>query len=173
MHRCTFHTLTICCCCSAAKLCPTPGDPMACTMTGLPVLRYIPEFAETISIESVMLSNHFILCHCFLFLYSLFPILMVFSTELALCISWPKYWSFSFNLSNEYSGLISFRIDRSDLLAVQRMLRRLLQQHNSKATVLQHSAFMVQLSHPYMTIRKIIALTRQTFAGKVMSLLAV
>ena len=130
MHRCTFHTLIICCCCSAAKFCPTPGNHMACTMTGLPVLHYIPEFAETISIESVMLPNHFILCHCFLFLYSLFPSLMVFSTELALCISWSKYWSF--NLSNEYSGLISFRIDRSDLLAVQRILRSLLQQHNQK-----------------------------------------
>ena len=123
MHRCTYHTLTICCCCSAAKLCPTPCHPMDCTMTGLPVLHYIPEFAQTVSFESVMLSNHVILYDCLLFLHSLFSSLMVFATELALCISWPKYWSFSVNPSNEHSGLISFRIDRFDLLAVQRILR--------------------------------------------------
>ena len=91
MHKCTFHTLTIYCCCSAAKLCLTPCNPMDCTMTGLPVLHCIPEFAQTISIESVMLSNHFILCHCLLFLHSLFPSLMVFATELALCISCPTW----------------------------------------------------------------------------------
>ena len=88
-----------------------------------PVLHYIPEFAQTVSFESVMLSNHVILYDCLLFLHSLFSSLMVFATELALCISWPKYWSFSVNPSNEYSGLISFRIDRFDLLAVQRILR--------------------------------------------------
>ena len=171
MHRCTCHTLTICFCCSAAKLCPTPCDPMDCTMTGLPVLHYIPEFAQTISFESVMLSNRVILCHCLLFLHSLFPSLMVFATELALCISWPKYWSFSVNPSNEYSRLISFRIDRFDLLAVQRILKSLLQQHNSKTTVLQHSAFMVQLSHPYMSTGKTIALIIWTLVSKMMSLL--
>ena len=126
------------------------------------------------SIESVMPSNCLILCRPLLLLPSILPSIGVFSNESVLCNRWPKYWSFSFSFSpsNEYSGLISFRIDWFDLLAVQGTLRSLLQHHSSKASVLQHSAFlMVQLSHPYMTTGKIIALTRQTFVGKVASLL--
>ena len=126
------------------------------------------------SIESVMPSNHLILCHPFLFLPSIFPSIRVFSNESVFHIRWPKYWSFSFSISpsNEYSGLISFGIDWFDLLAVQESLKSLLQHHSSKASILRCSAFfMVQLSHPYMTTGKIIALTRQTFVGKVMSLL--
>ena len=126
------------------------------------------------SIESVMSSNHLILCHPLLLLPSIFPSLRVFSIESVLCIRWPKYWSFSFSIgpSNEYSGLISFRIDWFDLLAVQGTLKSLLQHHPSKASILQCSAFfIVQISHPHMTTRKTIALTRQTFVGKVMSLL--
>ena len=123
------------------------------------------------SIESVMPSNHLILCHPLLFLPSIFPSIRVFSNESALRIRWPKYWSFSFSISpcNEYSGLISFMIDWFEL-AVQGTLKSLLQHHSSKASVLQHSPFFtVQLSHPYMTTGKTIALTRQTFVGKVMS----
>ena len=125
------------------------------------------------SIESVTPSNHFILCHALL-LPSIFPRIRVFSNGLALHISWPKYWSFSFSISpsNEYPGLISFRMDWLDLLAVQGTLKSLLQQHNTKASILWHSAFfIVQLSHLYMTTGKTIALTRWTFVGKVMSLL--
>ena len=122
----------------------------------------------------VMPSNHLILC-CHLFLPpSIFPSIRVFSNESALLIRWPKSWNFSFNISasNEHSGLISFRTDWLDLLAVQGTLKSLLQHHSSKAPILQHSDFfIVQLSHPYMTIRKTIALTRRTFVGKVMSLL--
>ena len=126
------------------------------------------------SIVSVMPSNHLILCHPLLLLPSIFPSIRVFPNELALCIRWPKYWSFSFNISpsNEYSGLISFRMDWFDLLAVQGTLKSLLQHHSSNTSVLQHSAFfIVQFSHPYMTNGKTIALTRRTFVGKVMSLL--
>ena len=126
------------------------------------------------SIESVMPSSHHILCHPLLLLPSIFPRIRVFSNESALCISWPKYWSFSFNISpsNEHLGLISFRMDWLDLLAVQGTLKSLLQHHSSKASILRHTAFfMVQLSHPYMTTGKTIALTRWTFVGKVMSLL--
>ena len=118
-----------------------------------------------------MPSNHLILCHPLL--PSVFPSIRVFSSESVLHIRWPKYWSFSFNISpsNEHPGLITFRMDWLDLLAVQETLRRL-HHHSSKASVLWHSAFfMVQLSHPYMTTRKIIAFNRQTFVGKVMSLL--
>ena len=126
------------------------------------------------SIEFVMPSNYLILC-CPLFPPpSIFPSIRVFSNESALHIRWPKYWSFSFNISpsNEYSGLISFRMDRLDLLAVQGTLKSLLQHHSSKASILLHSAFfIVQLSRPYMTTGKTIALTRWTFVGKVMSLL--
>ena len=125
-------------------------------------------------IESVMLSNHLILCHPLFFLPSIFPSIRVFSNKSALHIEWPKYWNFSFNISpsNEYSGLISFRMDWLGLLAVQGTLKSLLQHHTSKASILQHSAFFtVQLSHPYMTTGKTIALTRWTFIGKVMSLL--
>ena len=122
----------------------------------------------------VMPSNHLILCRPFLLLPSIFPRIRVFSNESALHIRWPKYWSFSFSVSssNEYSGLISFRIDWLDLLAVQGSLKSFLQHHSSKASVLQHLAFfMVQLSHLCMTTGKTIALTRWTFVGKVMSLL--
>ena len=121
-----------------------------------------------------MPSNHLILCCPLLFLPSLFPSIRVFSNESALCIRWPMYWSFSFSISpsSEYSGLISFRIDWLDLLRVQGTLKSLFQHHSSKASILQRSAFfMVQLSHPYMTTGKTIALTRQIFVDKVMSLL--
>ena len=121
-----------------------------------------------------MPSNHLSLCHSLLFLPSIFPSIRVFSSESALCIRWPKYWSFSFGISpsNEYSRLASFRIYWFDLLAVQMTLKSLLQHHSSKASILWQSAFFtVQLSHPYMTSRKTIALTRRTFVGKVMSVL--
>ena len=126
---------------------------------------------KLMSIDSVMPSKHLILC-LLLLLPSIFPSTRIFSNESALCIRWPKYWSFSFRISpsNEYSGLISFRMDWLDLLAVQGTLKSLLQHHSSKASILQHSAFfMVQLSHPYMTTGKTIALTRRIFVGKVMS----
>ena len=126
------------------------------------------------SIESVMPSNHLILCRPLLLLPSIFPSIRVFSNELVLHMRWPKYWSFSFNISpsNEHSGLISFRMNWLDLLAVQGTLKSLLQYHSSKASILRHSAFLrVQPSHPYMTTGKTLALTRWTFVGKVMSLL--
>ena len=125
------------------------------------------------SIELEMPSNHLILCHPLLLLPSIFPIIRVFSDKSVLRIRWPKYWSFSFSISpsNEYSELFSFRVDRLDLLAVQVTLKSLLQHHSSKASVLQLSvSFMVQLSHPYMTTGKTIALTVWTTVGKVMSL---
>ena len=126
------------------------------------------------SIESVVPSNHLILCRPLLLLPSIFPSIRVFSNESALRIRWPKYWSFSFNISpsNEHPGLISFRMDWLDLLAVRGTLKSLLQHHSSKASILQCSVFFrVQLSHPYMTTGKTIALTRWTFVDKVMSLL--
>ena len=126
------------------------------------------------SIESVMPSNHLILCCPLLLPPSIFPRIRVFSNESALLIRWPNYWSFSFKISpsNEYSGLISFRIDWFDLLAVQGTLKSLLQHHNLKSSILRHSAlFMVRLSHLYMTTGKTIALTIRTSVGKVMSLL--
>ena len=129
---------------------------------------------KLMSIESVMPSNHLILCHPLLFLPSIFPSIRVFSNESLLHIRWLKYWSFSFSISpsNEYSGLIFFRMDWLDLLAVQGTLKSLLQHHSSKASILWRSAFfIVQLSHPYMTTAKTIALTRWTIVGKVMSLL--
>ena len=120
----------------------------------------------------VISSNHLILCHPLFLLPSIFPSIRVFSNRSVLCIRWPKYCSFSISPSNEYSGLSSFRMDCFDLLAVQGTLKSLLQHHSSKAPILQHSAFfMVQLSHSYMTTGKTIVLTRQTFVGKVMSLL--
>ena len=125
------------------------------------------------SIEWVMPSNHLILCHPLLHPPSIFPSIRVFSNESVIGIRWPKYWSFSFSISpsNDYSGLISFRIDWFDLLAVQGTLKGLLQHHSSKASILRHSAFfIVQISHPYMTIGKTIALARWTFVGQVMSL---
>ena len=129
---------------------------------------------KPMSIVSVMPSNHLILCHPVFLLPSIFPSIRVFSNESALCIRWPKYWSFSFNISPsiEHSGLISFRMDWLDLLAVQGTLKSLLQHHSSKASVLWSlSFFMVQISHPYITTGKMIALTRRIFVGKVMSLL--
>ena len=122
-----------------------------------------------------MPSKHVILCHPLLHLSSTFPSIRVFSNESALCIRWPNYWSFSFNInpSNEHSGRISFRMDWLDLVAVQGTLKSLLQHHSSKASILHCSAFfIIQLSHLYMTAGKIIALTRWTFVGKVMSLLS-
>ena len=126
------------------------------------------------SIKLVMTYNHLILCHPLLLPPSIFPRIRAFSKESVLCIRWPRYWNFSFSISpsNEYSRLISFRVDWFDLLAIQGALKSLLQYHNSKATILWHSAiFMVQVSDPYMTPGKIIALTRQTFVRNVMSLL--
>ena len=130
---------------------------------------------KVMSTESVMLSNHLILCHSLLLLPSILPNIQVFSNESALHIRWPKYWSFSFNISssNEHPGLISFRMDWLDLLAVQGTLKSLLQPHSSKASILRCSAFFtVQLSHPYMTTGKTIALNRQTFVVNIMSLLS-
>ena len=129
---------------------------------------------KPMSIELVMPSNHLVLCCPPFLLPSIFPSIRVFSNESALCIRWPKYWNFSFSINpfNEYSGLISFRMDWLDLLAVQGTLKSLLQQHSSKASILWRSAFfVVQLSHPYMTTGKTIALTRRTFVDKVMFLL--
>ena len=133
-----------------------------------------PSLLKLMSIELVMPSNHLILCHPLLLLPSIFPSIMVFSNESVLRIRWPKYWSFSFSISppNEYLGLISLRMNWLDLLAVQGTPKILLQHHSSKAWILRRSAFFrVQLSHPYMTTGKTIALTRQTFVGKLMSLL--
>ena len=138
--------------------CPSPY-PRACS--------------NSMSIESVMPPSHLFLCHPLPLLLSTFPSIRVFSNELAICIRWPKFWSFSFSISpsNEYSGLISFRTHWFDLLAVQRTLKNLLQHHSSKASILQPSAlFMVQFSHPYMTTRKSIALTIWTFVSKLMLL---
>ena len=133
---------------AGAQSCPTLSHPMDCSMPGLPVLDHLPESAQTMSIESVMPSNHLILC-CPLLLPSVFPSIRVFFSESALHIRWPKYCSFSISPSNEYSRLISFRIDWFDL-AVQGILKSLLQHHTSKASILWRSAFfMVQLSHPW------------------------
>ena len=139
-------------------------NPMDCTMPGLPVHH------QLVSIESVMPSNHLILCHPLLLLPSIFPSIRVFSNKSALCVRWPKYWSFSFSISpsNEHSGLLSFRMDWLDLLAVQGTLKSRLQHHSSKASILHCSAFsIVQLSHPYMATGKTIALTRWTFVDNV------
>ena len=147
---------------------------MDCNTPGLPVQHNSSSLLKLMSIESVMPSNHLTLCHPLLLPSSIFPIIRVFSNESVLHIRWPKDWSFSFNFSpsNEYSELISFRMDWLDLLAFQGTLKSLLQHHTSKASILQHSAFLtVQLSHPYMTTGKTIALSRWTFVGKVMSLL--
>ena len=148
---------------------------MDCSTPGLPVHHQLPEFTHTdVYIESVMPYNHLIFCHPLLLLPSISPSIRVFSNESALHIRWPKYWSFSSNisLSNEHPGRISFRMDWLELLAVQGTLKSLLQHHSSKASILRHSAFItIQLSHLYMTTGKTIALTRQTFVGKVMSLL--
>ena len=143
-------------------------------MPDLPSIANSQCLLKLMSIESVMPSNHLILCQSLLRLPSIFPRIRVFSKESVLRNRWPKYWRFSFSInpSNEYSGLISFRMDWLDLLAVQGTLKSLLQQHSSKASTLRCSAFfIVQLLHPYMTTGKTIALARQTFVGKVMSLL--
>ena len=147
---------------------------MDCSTPGFPVHYQLPELAQTHVHQSVIPSNHLILYRPLLLLPSIFPSIRVFSNESALYIRWPKYWSFSFNISpsNEYSELISFRIDWLDLLLVQRTLKNLPQHHRSKVSILLSSAFfIVQLSHPYMTTRKTTALTRWTFVSKVMSLL--
>ena len=146
---------------------------MDCSTPGFPVCHQLLELAQTHSKESGLPSNHLILCRPLL-LPSIFPSIRVFSTESVLHIKWPKYWSFSFSLSpsNEHPGLNSFRMNWLDLLAVQGTLKSLLQHHSSKASILQCSAFLTaQLSHPYMTTGKTIALARRTFVGKVMSLL--
>ena len=146
---------------------PQAGVECNSSLSFVSLLKYV-------SIELVMLSNHLILWHSLLLLPSIFPSVRVFSNESALHIRWPKDWRFSFsnNSSNEYSGLIFFRIGWFNILAVQRTLKSLLQCHSSKESVLQCSAFfIVQLSHPYMTTGKTIALTRRTLVGKVMSLL--
>ena len=149
---------------SVAQSCPILCDPMDCSTPGLPVHHQSQSLPKLMSIESVMPSNHLILCRPLL-LPSLFPSIRVFSNESALHIRWPEYWSFSISPSNEHSGLISFRMDWLDLLAVQGTLKSLLQHHSSKASIFQHSAFFtVQLSHPYMTTGKTIALTRQTLS---------
>ena len=159
---------------SVAQTCPTLCNPMNLSTPGLPVHHQLPEFTQLKFIESVMPSSLLILCHPLLLLPPIPPSIRFFSNESALCIRWPKYWSFSFSISssNEHPGLISFRMDWLDLLAVQGTLKSLLQHHSSKASILQHSAFFtIQFSHPYMTTGRIIAMTRQTFAGKVMILL--
>ena len=150
--------------------CPTLCNPVDCNMPGLPVHQQLPEFTQT--------HVHWVgdaILHCPLLLPpSVFPSIRVFSNESVLRIRWPKYWRFSFSISfsNKYLGLISLRMDWLNLLAVQGTLKSILQYHSSKASILRHSAFfIVQLSHPYMTTGKTIALTRWTFVGKVMSLL--
>ena len=145
---------------------------MDCSTTGFLVHHQIPQLAQTQSIKSELPSNHLIPCHPLLLLPSIFLGIRVFSNESVIHIRWPKYWSFSISPCNEHSGLISFMIDWFDLLAVQGTFKSLLQHHSSKASILQCSAFfIVQLSHPYMTTRKTIVLTRQAFVDKVMSLL--
>ena len=128
-------------CCSVAKSCLTLCKPMDCSTLDFPVLHYLLEFAQLTSIESLMSSSHLIFCHPLLLLPAIFPNIKVFSNESALHIRWPKYWSFSITPSKEYSGLISFRIDSFDLLAVQGTLKSLLQHHSFKASVRWHSAF--------------------------------
>ena len=160
----------ISCCCSALQSCLTLCDPMDCSTPGFPVdISPSPRVCP----HSCLLNNHLILCFPLLLLPSIFPSIRVLSSESVLCIRWPEYWSFNISPSNEYSGLISFRIDQFDLLVVLGTLKSLLlQNHCLKALILQHSAFfIVQLSHLYMTTGKTIALTIQTFIGKVMSLL--
>ena len=159
-------------CCSVTKSYLTLCDPMDGRTPAFLVLHCLQELLKFMFTESVMPSNHLILCRPLLLLPSIFPSIRVFSNESAVRIRWPKNWSFSISPSNEYSGLISFRIDWFDLLAVQGILKSLLQHHSLKASILRYSAFiMVQLSHPYMTTGKTTALTRRAFAGKVVSLL--
>ena len=159
---------------SVAQLCPTLYDPMDCSTPGLAVYHQHPGFIQTHVHWVADAIHHLILCCPLLLQPSIFPSIRVFSNESALRIRWPKYWSFSFSISasNEYSRLISFRMDWLDLIAVQGTLTSLLQHHSWKTSILRRSAFFIaQLSHPYMTTGKTIALTRRTFVGKVMSLL--
>ena len=149
-----------------------PHEPQACQASLS--INNSQSLSKLMSTESVMPSNNLILHHRLLLPPSIIPNIRVFSNESALCMRWPKYWTFSFNISpsNEYPGLISFRMDWLDLLAVQGTLKSLLQHHSSKTSILRHAAFfIVQLSHPYMTIGKTIAFTRWTFIDKVISLL--
>ena len=159
---------------SVAQSCLTLCNPMNCSTPGLPVHHQLPESTQTHCIELVMPSNHLILCHPVFLLSPILPSIRVLSNESTLCMRWPKYWSFSFSISpsNEHSGLISFRMDWLDLLAIQGTLKSLLQHHTSKASILWCSAFFtIQISHPYMITGKTIALTKWIFVGKVMSLL--
>ena len=159
---------------SVAQSYLTLCDPMNCSTSGLPVHHQLPEFTKLMSIESVMPSSHLILCHPLLLLSPIPPSIRAFSNESTLRMRWPKYWSFSFSISpsKEHPRLISFKMDWLDLLAVQGTLKSLLHYHSSKALILRLSAFFtVQLSHPYRTTGKTIALTRLTFVGKVISLL--
>ena len=163
---------------SVSQLCPTLCDPTDCSMPGLPVHHQLPEFAQTHVLWVHWVgggpSNHLILCHPLLLPPSIFPSIRVFSNESTLYMGWPNYWRFSFSISpsKEHPGLIFFRMDWLDLLAVQGTLKSLLQQHSSNASILWRTAFFtVQLSHLYMTRGKTLALTRRTFVGKVMSLL--
>ena len=158
---------------SVAQSCPTLCDPMNRSSPGLPVYHQLPESTQTHVHCVGDAIHHLILCCPILLLPSIFPSIRVFSNESALCIRWPKYWSFSFNISpsNEHPELISFRMDWLDVLAVQGTLKSLLQHHSAKTSILRRSAlFIVQLSHPYMTTGKTRALTRWTFVDKVMSL---
>ena len=159
---------------SDAQSCPTLCNPMNHSTPGLLVHHQLRSLPKLMSTESVMPSNHLILCHPLLLLPSIVPSIRVFSNESSLCIRCPKYWSFSFSISlfNEHAELICFRMDWLDFLADQGTLKSLLQHHSSKASILWHSDFfIVQLTYPHMTTRKTMALTRQTFVDKVMSLL--
>ena len=153
---------------SVTQSCLTVCDPMSSSTAGLPVHHQLLEFTQTHVLVSVIPSSHLIFCRPLLLLPPIPPNIRVFSNESVLCIRWPKCWCFSFSNSpsKKYSGLISFRMDWLDLLAVQGTLKSLLQHHSSKSSILQHSAFfIVQVSHPYMTTGKTIALTRLTFIG--------
>ena len=159
---------------SVAGLCPTLCNPMNRSTPGLPVHHHLPEFTQTHVHRVGMPSSHLILCRPLLLLPPIPPSIRVFSNESTLHMKWPKFWSSSFSIipSKEIPGLISFRMDWLDLLAVQGTLKSLLQHHSSKASILRRSAFFtVQLSHPYMTTGKTVALTRRSYVGKVMSLL--
>ena len=162
------------CCCSVTKSHPTLCNSMDCSMPGFPSLSVSWSLLKFMSTESVMLSNHLILCCSLLLLPSIFPSIRAFSNESVLCIRYPQYWSFSLSISpsNEYSDLISFRIDWFDILSVQGTLKSLLQHHSLKTSILWCSAFfIVQFSRLYMTTGKTIDLTIRTFVDKVMSLL--
>ena len=174
IHSCGFNVMSFSQFSSITQLCQTLCDPMNHSTPGLLSITNSQSLLKLMSIESVMPSNHLILCCPLLLLPAIPPTIRVISNESTLHMRWPKYWSFSFSISpsNERPRLISLRMDWLDLLAVQGTLKSLLQQHSSKASILRRSAFFtVQLSHPYMTTGKTIALTRQDFVGKVTSLL--